>query len=49
MPPQLGSYRYRVLAEGYEPKLSDSIEFDEGEVTLDFELTPLPVEKTSPE
>ena len=40
MPPHNGSYRYRVLADGYEPRMSESVKFDEGEVELDFELTP---------
>jgi hypothetical protein len=39
--PHGGSYRYRALAEGYEPRASESVKFQEGEVTLDFELTPL--------
>ncbi len=34
------SYRYRVLAEGYEPVVSDPVKYEEGEVTVDFELKP---------
>ncbi len=41
MPPHNGSYRYRVLAEGYQPRTSESVRFDEGEATLDFELMPI--------
>jgi hypothetical protein len=42
MPTSHGSYRYRVLAEGYEPGISESVKFEEGEVKVDVELTPLP-------
>ncbi|MBI2826767.1 MAG: hypothetical protein HYX69_19005 [Planctomycetia bacterium] len=38
MPTHRGSYRYRVLADGYEPAVSNSVPFAEGEVTLDFAL-----------
>ncbi|MES1213126.1 MAG: carboxypeptidase-like regulatory domain-containing protein, partial [Singulisphaera sp.] len=41
MPPRNGTYRYRALAEGYAPDVSESVKFEEGKVTLDFELTPL--------
>ncbi len=45
LPPQLGAYRYRVLAEGYQSQMSRSVKFEEGQVTLDFELTPLSADK----
>lgn len=40
MPPHNGSYTYRILAEGYEPAISESTPFEEGETKIDFELTP---------
>lgn len=46
MPPSsTGSYTYRIVAEGYEPAVSKSTPFTEGETTIDFELTPKPSEK----
>ena len=38
MPPNAGSYKYRALADGYKPAVSQSVPFAEGDVSLDFEL-----------
>lgn len=38
MPPNNGSYTYKILATGYEPALSKSTPFQEGETRIDFEL-----------
>lgn len=38
MPPNNGSYTYRVLAEGYKPAISKSTRFTEGETKVNFEL-----------
>ena len=39
--PHNGRYRYRALASGYEIAISESIPFEEGETTVDFELVPV--------
>lgn len=38
MPPNNGRYTYKVLAAGYEPAVSKSTAFQEGETRIDFEL-----------
>lgn len=45
LPPHNGSYTYRILADGYEPEVSDSTRFEEGETTINFELTPKSTKK----
>lgn len=46
MPPtRTGSFTYRILAEGYEPAVSESIPWVEGETTIDFELKPKSTKK----
>ena len=38
MPPHNGSYTYNIVAVGYEPAVSKSTKFTEGETRIDFEL-----------
>ena len=48
MPPHNGRYTYKVVATGYEPTVSKSTPFQEGEVRLDFELKKSQAKKAIP-